>query len=216
MLIIPSIELSRREFLASSAVLALSLSGCAGWTPRSRFAYTQLVDPPLDAYRPVLDGLIQSVLAFDDPLFPALSIEVVRSELLTLFPVEQEPRFLTLQRGFALFDEVDLFPYAFQAIVDQEATPLAGGDLEEAVAADGSAFADFSATYGIDSGAFSHLPLEAQRAYLLLWMRSRFVVRRQFARSAKALITIAAYSLPVLHETIGYAGPLLGASDAEA
>ena len=96
MLILSSIELSRREFVASSAILALSLSGCAGWTPRARFAHTQLVDPPLDAYRPVLDGLIQSFLPFDDPSFPALSMEAARSELLTLFPIEEDPRFLTL------------------------------------------------------------------------------------------------------------------------
>ena len=175
-----------------------------------------MVDPPLDAYRPVLDGLIQSLLPFDDPSFPALSIEAARSELLTLFPIEEEPRFLTLQRGFALFDQLDLFPYAFGAIVDQEATPLRGADLDEAVAADQAAFDGLSAAYGVESGAFSRLPLEAQRAYLRLWMGSWFVVRRQFARSAKSLITIAAYSLPVMHEAMGYAGPLLGGADAEA
>lgn len=216
MLILPSIEFSRREFVASSVILGLSLSGCAGWTPNARFAHTQLVDPALDAYRPVLDGLIRSVLAFDDPSFPALSPEAARNALLTLFPIEQEPRFLTLQRGFALFDQVDLFPHAFRAIVDQEEVPLRGDDLHEAAAADQTAFAGFADRYGVETGAFSQVSLEAQRAYLRLWMRSRFVVRRQFARSAKSLITIAAYSLPVMHEAMGYAGPLMGGADAEA
>jgi hypothetical protein len=125
------------RFVASSVILGLGLSGCAGWTPDARFARTQLCGPGAGCIPPGrLDGLIRSILPFDDPLYPALSLEAARSELLALFPIEQEPRFLTLQRGFALFNQVDLFPYAFRAIVDQEADPLRGDHLYEAVAAD--------------------------------------------------------------------------------
>jgi hypothetical protein len=56
---------------------------------------------------------------------------------------------------------------------------------------------------------FSELPVGAQRAYLAMWMRSSFIVRRQFARSAKSMVTITAYSMDALWRAIGYRGPLL-------
>jgi hypothetical protein len=43
----------------------------------------------------------------------------------------------------------------------------------------------------------------------MMWMRSSFIVRRQFARSAKSMVTITAYSMDALWQSIGYRGPLI-------
>jgi hypothetical protein len=53
-----------------------------------------------DGARPVLRALIETVLAFDHPAFPAIGVEQVERRLLEYFPVAGED-----DAGFAAFDD---------------------------------------------------------------------------------------------------------------
>lgn len=166
-------------------------------------------------------ALIAAVLPFEHPQFPALAPDDVRERLLRLFPVDRETRFLTLQRGLAMFDQVDLFPHAFAPIVDAEFADSEeragrGDTIERGARADERRYLAFMAQWRPERTLFSHLPLGAQRDYLTMWMRSSFVVRRQFARSAKSMVTITAYSMDALWQPIGYRGPLIEGTRAPA
>ena len=210
-----ALAISRRGFLASAATLALCLAGCRSWTPITRVAYALVTDPPPRTYRPVLMGVIRAVLPFEHPQFPALSPADVVKRLMRLFPVDRESRFLTLQRGLAMFDQVDLFPHAFAPIIAAEdrdpddGAASAGDWVARGARADERRYATFVREWRPERLVFSELPLPAQRAYLAMWMRSSFIVRRQFARSAKSMVTITAYSMDSLWQAIGYRGPLL-------
>jgi hypothetical protein len=46
------------RFVASSVILGLSLSGCAGWTPDARFPRTQLCGPGAGCIPPTLPGTV--------------------------------------------------------------------------------------------------------------------------------------------------------------
>jgi hypothetical protein len=210
----PALALSRRGFLASATALGLSLAGCRSWTANTRAAYALVTDPPGSAYRPILTGIVRAVLPFEHPQFPALSPADIEERLLHLFPVERESRFLTLQRGLVMFDELGLFPHAFPPIVageepDSEERPSQGDWVDRGVRADEQRYAAFVREWRPEYPVFSRLPVAAQRSYLAMWMRSSFTVRRQFARSAKSMVTITAYSMDSLWESIGYRGPFI-------
>jgi hypothetical protein len=210
-----SLGLSRRGFLASAGALALCLTSCRAWTPNTRAAYALVTDPPAAAYRPVLTGIVRAVLPFEHPQFPAVSPRDIEDRLLRLFPVDRESRFLTLQRGLAMFDQVDLFPHAFAPIIAaedvdaDERSESRGDPIALGERADEQRYAAFLTAWRPERLVFSEMPVEAQRAYLAMWMRSSFIVRRQFARSAKSMVTITAYSMDALWRAIGYRGPLL-------
>jgi hypothetical protein len=81
--------------------------------------------------------------------------------------------------------------------------------VEARVAADAKSYQTLSAHWNAAQTSFATLPLEEQRAYVMLWARSDFGVRRRFYRAMKSLIMAAAYSMDEAWAVIGYDGPLL-------
>lgn len=73
-----------------------------------RLAYTFINDPPLEAYRPVLDALVGTVLPCERTDFHA-SASDVGARLLTLFQLETDPRFLAVQNMLLYFDQTTSF-----------------------------------------------------------------------------------------------------------
>jgi hypothetical protein len=205
---------SRRKFLATCAVLAFA-AGCRSIASNSRSTYALIHDPHPDDYRPIVRGLIEAVLAFEDPRFPKVRVEEVQDRLLALFPLEAEARYVGLQKAFMLFDDVELFPDPALPIVDAEGAAVDARERESAaalaaesrdkVAQDRVLYETFRQGQGTEA-RFSRLPLAARRHYLELWGGSAFVVRRQFYGSVKSLVMIAAYSHPAFWEAIGYGG----------
>ncbi|HMC78904.1 MAG TPA: hypothetical protein VKH34_17265 [Vicinamibacterales bacterium] len=205
--------LSRRAFLACCSALALAGAGCAGLPARTRSAYILATDPPGAQYQPILDGLIAALLPCEHPDFP-LTVAQVRSRLLGLFTLEEDPRFLDVQKALVLFDRTELFaqPLVLRTLelhARDAATRGAGADaiLRRGHSVDSAAYDAFA--QGADPGRFVALPLARQRAYLDMWRPSGYVIRRQFYASAKSLVMISAYSTEVVWRAIGYAGPLL-------
>lgn len=206
--------ISRRVFLGCCSALALASSGCAGLPPQTRSAYTLIADPPLEQYRPILDGLIHSILPFERADFPA-SVEQVRSRLLTLFRLEDDARFLGLQKALVLFDQTDLFAHRLVP-VQEEATALdadaRGLDVQSVIARSHALDIDLYERFvrGREvAQRFTVLPVERQREYLELWRASGYLLKRQFYASARSLVMISAYSMDVLWPAIRYGGPLL-------
>jgi hypothetical protein len=199
---------SRRRFLACCSALAVS-GACARLPLDTRSAYALLTDPPLSDYEQVLNGLIQTVLPFEQAEFP-VTVAQVQQRLLHLFRLEHDPRFLLLQRMFILFDQTDLFPHFTplgrmeRRIRDAGASETAF--LSAAQAHDREVYAGFARD--TVASRFTSLPLDRQREYFDLWRRSRFLLRREFHTTARAVIMITAYSMTELWTAIGYAGPL--------
>ncbi len=162
-------------------------------------------DPHPDDYHPILLGLIETILPFDHPQFPAVSPDVIASRLLTLFPVDREARFLTLQKSLMFFDELDLFPRAFAPIAAEEPDDNTAAKLTE----DERLYSVFLASSPSMPDRFTGLAIEQKRSYLRMWGQSGFLIKRQFYRATKALVMISAYSMDDLWKTIGYEGPLL-------
>src|ERR1700692_4799806 len=100
---LPAAALSRRTFLSSCSALALSFAGCARLSPQTRSAYALLSDPPLTAYHEVLAGIIRAILPFERREF-AVTPEQVEARLLRLFELEEDPRFLALQKTLMFFE----------------------------------------------------------------------------------------------------------------
>ena len=202
----------RRDFLASCAALVLALAGCGPVLSRTRLARLAINDPHPDEYQPVLDALIRTILPFDHPQFPDVSPEQVRSRLLTLFPLEQDTRFLVLQHALLIFGEVDLFPVLQAPLVSDERRLLGTGAATIAAQArqDERLYAAFLRT-SLPSGPRPFISLDAgQRAgYLHLWGQSGFNGKRLFYQAAKRLVMISAYSREDFWPALGYAGPLL-------
>jgi hypothetical protein len=206
---------SRRLFLRCCAALALAAPGCAALAPRTRLAYTFINDPPLEAYRPVLDALVGAVLPCERPDFP-VSAPQAGTRLLTLFQLDTDSRFLAVQKMLLYFEEIDLFPYAFPLMRDERLALDArerGLDVDALLgrkeALERSRYSQFARQELGAERQFSALTLERRRDYLSLWSRSEFLVRRQFYSSARALAMIAAYSMDEVWAAIGYAGPVL-------
>ena len=114
------IQPDRRTFLAACLALVGALSGCRSALSRTRFARLALNDPHPDDYQPVLDALIRTILPFDHPRFPRVSLDAIRTHLLALFPLEDDRKYLVFQNGLMIFDEVDLFPLLQAPLVSEE------------------------------------------------------------------------------------------------
>lgn len=211
---------SRRGFLQSCSVLALCLTGCQGVGPRTRFAAHMVADPPEREYRPVLRGLIEAILAFEHPSFPALTPADVENRLVELFPIHRTAEFGALQRGLLFFDDLTLFPHLFSPLVAAETAD--GPEAEDGVAGlprlraeERDRYARFRASVAGRPGRFTELTLPEQRSYVALWSDSALAAKRQFVRSAKSLVMITAYSTEELWAAIGYQGPIEEAERAQ-
>jgi hypothetical protein len=208
------IALSRRTFLSSCSALALCVAGCARLSPQTRSAYALVSNPPFAAYQAALAGIVRAVLPFERSDFPVTPAQV-EARLLRLFELEQDARFLALQKTLVVFEQTDLF--ADLAPVDAELTARDARERGLDVAAVVSALrrqdrqlADaFAHSRGGGSPDFSALALVQQREYFDLWRQSGFLVKRQFHASARSLVMISAYSMEEVWSAIGYDGPLL-------
>jgi hypothetical protein len=209
-----AVALSRRTFLSSCSALAFSFAGCARVSPLTRAAYALVSDPPFSAYQPALGGIIRAVLPFERSDFPVTPAQV-EAQFLRLFELEQDARFLALQKTLVFFEQTDLF--ADLAPIDAELTVRDARERGLNVAAVVSAMrrhdrqlADaFAQARGDAAPRFSALRLAQQREYFDLWRRSGFLIKQQFYASARALVMISAYSMEGMWTAIGYAGPLL-------
>ena len=210
----PAAALSRRTFLSSCSALALCVAGCARVSPRTRSAYALLSDPPLAAYQAVLAGIIRAVLPFERSDFP-VSPAQVEARFLRLFELEQDARFLALQKTLVFFEQTDLF--AGLAPIDAELTARDARERGLDVAAlvsslrqrDRQLAGAFARARGGGPTSFSALGLGRQREYFDLWRQSGFLIKQQFYASARALVMISAYSMEEVWTAIGYDGPLL-------
>jgi hypothetical protein len=206
---------SRRLFLQCCAAIVLAAPGCAPLGRRTRLAYTFINDPPLEAYRPVLDALVATVLPSERGDFPVAPSHVA-TRLLTLYQLETDSRFLTVQKMLLYFEETDLFQNALP-LIRQERLAIDAQEhrldldalLERKAALDRTLYVGFAAHDHSTEHRFSALTLPRRREYLNLWNTSEFLVRRQFYFSVRALVMIAAYSMEDLWAAIGYDGPLL-------
>ncbi|HWA73176.1 MAG TPA: hypothetical protein VG937_12595 [Polyangiaceae bacterium] len=194
---------SRREFLATCAVLGLS--GCHV-VPNARLARRALVQPEPEQWQPILRAFAETVVSFEHPRFPrSVRVEQVTDALYAHFPVKESDDFGALRLGLWVFDDTALFPEHLEPFVDGERKLGASEpELDSAVAHDRDAFQKAGV-----SGLFSELGLAGRRRYLNLWAKSAFTLRRQLYRSGKILTMIATYSLPEMWTAIGYEGPLL-------
>ena len=209
-------HLTRRAFVGTAPFAAAALVGCARsvYGP-ARFAEAFVIDPSWTAYRPILHAVITTLLPLDDPAFPKIPAESIERRLITLFPLEQEQKFLGLQRTIVLFDEINLFTAFSGPLLAEEmkARDVARrkGDwrsiAQEIREQDSEAFRRFAAE-GV-AGRFTDLAPQRRTQYLALWRESASVVKRQFHSSLKALVMITTFSMDEVWSAIGYAGPLL-------
>jgi hypothetical protein len=171
----------------------------------------------------VLEGLATAVLALEDPRFstlPNLAPAAIVERLLEMFPLEEERRYLGLQKTLLLFDTLELFanlsgpPRAVEEEALTAFEPVAPHELRAMLAAKRDreherwrAFAS-----GLEPGVtrFVSLPLAAKRAYYGLWGASDFLLRRELYSAIRALLFITVYSLDEVWPAIGYGGPLVG------
>ena len=183
-------------------------------SPQTRAAYALVSDPPFAAYQAILAGIIRAVLPFERNDFPVTPAQV-EARLLRLFELEQDARFLALQKTLVFFEQTDLF--ANLAPVDAELTArdarergLDAAAIVSALRKQDRQLADaFARSRGDGATYFSALPLVQQREYFDLWRRSGFLVKQQFYASARSLVMISAYSMEEVWAAIGYEGPLL-------
>jgi hypothetical protein len=197
--------LDRRTFIGAVAVLA----GCTHSLIRqTKIAESFVLDPDWTTYRPILRDLIRIILPLDDPHFPKLTLDEIETRLISMFPLENEQRFLGLQRTLTLFEQVDLFPIVSSPLLLEEEKARDGARPD--LASDERAYREFAGAHAIRGAAqFTKLPAGAQRAYFLLWHDSAFIVKRAFHSGMKTLVMITVYSADAMWPTIGYAGPLV-------
>jgi hypothetical protein len=220
-LLLESIPVGRRSFLASCSMLALGFTGCARLLDNAHLSYLAIDEPPPQAYLPVLQALVRTVLPFDHPRFPAVSPQAIDRRLAELFPFTQDDEdSLALRKALMIFDAVDLFPAAPAALLAQEADALGIDDQHssgwtETVgtkrAADERIFAAFSeGSQAMRPAHFVELTPEARVRYYALWSQRAFSVTRHVYRASKALILVTAWSMDEMWSAIGYPGPLVG------
>ena len=194
---------------------ALFLSACHGLS-EVRASRTLIETPHPDAWHPVLRALIPTVLPFEHPAFPPVTVDALFDELEQLFPIESDPAFAALPKALMLFDDCPLFETAPPPFVDDQRVDLAESRVpaaaidvavEQAQAYERALWQAYTARFG--SARFTAQPLPAQRAYLALYSHSELVARRRFYRGMKALVTITAYSTTPFWKAVGYEGPLL-------
>ena len=207
-----SAAITRRTFLGCCSALALAAAGCRDLSFRTRIGRNLLNDPPPQRYQAALDHLIRVVLPLEAPGCPWTS-ERVQGHLLSLFPLEREPRFVAVQSTLTVFDDTDLFPHLIPADAERRALDVANDEALDALiarkrAGDEALYGRLAARNGSDA-RFSTLGLDRQREYFDMWRQSAFIVKRQFYASARSLVLISAYSLEESWPAISYAGPRL-------
>ena len=199
--------------LAGGAVF-LSACGIMSQVQTTR----HFIDRPLpDAWHAVLRGLIGTVLPFEHPLFPSVTVDDLLGDLQRLFRVDDDEDFAMLPRAVMLFDDSPLFEAPPALFVDDERRDLVqsrvpmveiDGAIERRRQRDRASWVDYSGRHG--PARFVDQSPPARRAYLSLWAGSEFITRRRFYRGVKALVTITAYSTDPFWKAVGYEGPLLG------
>lgn len=215
----PAAQISRRELLQTAALLALSSEGCAPLAQNLRLAVVASGGLSTPALAKLLRALIQAVLAYDHPDFAAGTQGAVAQQLLHYFPIDSDPQLDSLRTALAVFERMDLFATLPPPMRSAERTLLrAEGCAEadvaslvsQAEAADLRAF-DALRRSGLGT-RFSDADLPTARAYLDLWSRSAFLMRRRIYRAVRSMILVSAYSLPAHWPAIGYDGPLVDRS----
>lgn len=209
-----SLDLTRRGFLSTCGVLAASLAACTSSGRGMRAAASFLADPSLADYRAALRALIETVLPAS---FPLDTGEVER-RLLQMFPLEEERRFLGFQKTLVYFDALELAPHVAAPLLASERVALdvperlTEKDFEALVRVktdrESRSTDAFFQRYG-RAARFAPLLREPRGAWLQLWNASEFAVKRDFARSVRNLVCVAAYSSERVWPAIGYDGTLL-------
>lgn len=153
-----------------------------------------------------LRALVETVLAFDHPDFPAIGVDQVEARVLASFPLDGE-----LRATLRAFSELQRFPrldgntrQVEEELLQSEGCPPGEVDriIAERARTDEERFQAFAAELG-GSDRFEGATLEARRAYLRLWARSPLAARRRLYTSLKALVLIPAYGLPALRRAVG-------------
>lgn len=211
--------LSRRTFLKACSILSLYVTSCAPLLKNSRATSMFLVDPSADDYGPVLCAVIEAVLAFEHPQFPALTVTDIENQLWEFFPLEREEKYRPVQRALMIFDDLALYASPASPIVYREFELFAHDKdliddnkqtkLDSILATERAHYQTYIESVGESAAEFSKLSVDARRKYLQLWATSEFAVRRLFYSSLKSLIMVSAYSRPEMWQAIGYAGPFL-------
>jgi hypothetical protein len=187
-------------------VLAASFASCA--SDRFRVASSFVIDPAFDDYRPVLRALIETILPREFPL----DVTTVEQRLLRMFPLEDERRFLGLQRTLMYFDQLDLAPHVAEPLLAAERialdVPSRLSEQDFRIACRSKIERETNAWPGRLSH-FADLDPDERLTYLRVWSTSEFTVKRDFAQTLRILVMVAAYSSDVVWRTIGYEGPLL-------
>ena len=205
-------HISRRNFL--KAIGILGLSSCAPFYPKTRFIHLLTNDPHPDHYNPILRSLINLVLPFDHPNFPAITPETVLKNIGIHFPLTEE-RQEPFQRAFILFTDIQLYKEQLPAIIDEEAKLFREFEglekleiqdrINEFIKHDQSLFDAFEKKHGYLTSFMDALK-NAQSDYFNLWSQSRFNIRRMFFNSAKGVINACAYCQEEMWDAMGYAG----------
>jgi hypothetical protein len=206
-------EAARRDFLLAGGLFFLS---ACRMMAEVRSTDRLIETPHPDAWHPILRGIIITVLPFEHPDFPSISVDEVFAELFRLFRIEDDEDFAALPKGLTLFNDCSLFERPPAPFLDDERRDLALGRMRDAdvgaaiacsVRGDQAAWSTFRERYG--SLSFLEQALAGRRAYVSLWGASQLITRRRFYRGMKALVNITAYSMPPFWHTVGYEGPLI-------
>jgi hypothetical protein len=157
----------------------------------------------IDSVGPELQPVVETLLPFGSPAFPAISSAAIVQRLDELFKLSDNPVFQASLRGFS---SLALFSTGQSRLFAAERAMAPGADPNELTRRDAAAFA---ATGLSPTANFQALRSEERSAYVRLWSRSAFSARRRFYGSIRAVTFVAFYSLPDAWAAIDYAGPLL-------
>ena len=193
---------SRRAFMLGAGG---ALVAACGVMRRVESTEVLISAPPEAAWRPVIRALIPTVLAFDEPQFPALEQRVFEDALLSMFPLDEDPELAEVRSMLMLFDASELFDPPPAPFLD-DLTAADSGAVER----ESRAWAGFVGQFG--RARFVEQSLSGRRAYLQLWGQSSLPLRRKIYRGFRGWVLLSAYAQPALWAAIGYDGPLLGRS----
>jgi hypothetical protein len=212
--------ITRRDFFTACSLLAAGLAACTTLTDHTRTASTFIIDPPPEEYMPALRSLIRIILPFEHRDFP-LTPTQVEARLLRLFPLEEERRFLGLQRTLVFFNQVDLVvvPERAKVLVEEERRAadaparISRAELRrlirDRIAREATVFSDFADSLEPKVRYFTALPPERKREYFELWADSELLIKREFAGGVRYLVMATAYSDESVWPALGYDGPLV-------
>jgi len=210
-------ESNRRQFLKALAILGLGTTGCAPFLASTKAVNLAAQKPGEQTYMPILRAMMTAVVPFDHPQFPALTPADVEAQLQREFP-QDAAAFDGFHRGLLLFNDVALFGHTLPPIAQAEEQGLrtfdglAGEALANRMGQNGAHDATLHRAFVTKHGAltsFVEAPAAAQRDYFHAWSQSAFTLKRELFFSAKAMMTISAYSLKPSWDVMGYDGPLL-------